>query len=125
MIRGSMPFNAMLTRTLMGERKRRIEAIEKKLGITQEQAEEIIRKRRTLKNMWVGFAEQAIPPGASEIQVREMKRSFYAGAASFKDLIMVCFDPGDEEPTEADMDYFGSLADEIDDFVIDLAEGNA
>jgi hypothetical protein len=107
----------------MGEAKRRVDKIMEEAGITREQAIETIRKRRTLHNMWIGFAE-ALPHDAPVQQRIDMRRAFYAGAASLFDLMAHCLDP-EEEPTERDLDYVSSLKKELDDFTESLARGQA
>lgn len=43
---------------------------------------------RTLAMEWASFRERVVPPTAGEIQVRQTHEAFYAGAASFANLVM-------------------------------------
>ena len=51
----------------------------------------------TIQQMWEGYKKDTIPKDASEIQIREMRNSFYAGAASTFNLIDSISDKHDEE----------------------------
>ena len=42
-----------------------------------------------IEKAWESFAARVMPPNVSDIQRREMKRSFYAGAAVLLDLQMM------------------------------------
>lgn len=65
-----------------------------------------------IEKAWESFAANVIPPNASDIQRREMKRSFYAGAAVLLELQMSILDPG-TEPTEKDLAVMDRIADEL------------
>jgi hypothetical protein len=82
-----------------------------------------LRERRTLDEEWRDFDRQCIPPTAPELQRVEMKRAWYAGAATFFSLAGDL----DSEPdaTELDLAYVTSLENEIKAFAIALSEGRA
>ena len=41
----------------------------------------------TIQQMWEGYKKDVIPENASEIQITEMRNSFYAGSASSFELL--------------------------------------
>ena len=77
----------------------------------------------TIAAEWASF-EQMLLRGASRIQKQEMRRAFYAGAATFMHLVMTGLDPG-SEPTSADEAQIDALASELERFKEDLIEGRA
>lgn len=50
----------------------------------------------TINTMWRSFAEAVIPAGAPHVQVREMRRAFFAGAHALFHLIDKAADLDDE-----------------------------
>jgi hypothetical protein len=83
-----------------------------------------LRERRSLSEEWSEFARLVIPDGASAMQVTEMRRAWYAGAASIFDLISGGLDE-DHEPTDLDVAYLESLHQELKGFARDLQRGSA
>lgn len=71
---------------------------------------------------WVSLRHAAIPPEASQAQLDGMRDAFFAGAQHLFASIMTILDPGDEEPTEADMKRMSQIADELDKFGKQLAQ---
>lgn len=65
---------------------------------------------------WQDYLLKVIPPGASEIQIKETQRAFYAGAGFLMDSLMKMLGPGNET-TEADMQIIEGVAVEVRDFV--------
>lgn len=79
---------------------------------------------------WLSYRELAVPADAGEVQVKETKQAFYAGASILFTTLMQpgVLDPGTEE-TDADMKKMADLQAEIDAFgqaldkkVLDLPE---
>ena len=68
-----------------------------------------------IESGWAGYRHVVIPADASEVQVNESRRAFFAGAACLFETIMLAASPG-VEPTEADMDMMANLQAEIDEF---------
>jgi len=60
----------------------------------------------------------------SNLQRQEMRRAFYAGAAALMDAMMIGLS-ADAEPTEADMQYMDSIANELREFGENIATGRA
>jgi hypothetical protein len=85
-----------------------------------------LRERHTIAESWLGFV-RAIGldnPAVPEQQLVEMRRAFYAGAATMFGLITHDTDGG-VEPTELDMQYITSLFAELEYFKRMLARGEA
>lgn len=64
---------------------------------------------------WKGYRDMVVPKDADEIQVRETRLAFYAGASVLFETLMLALDSGDE-PTDADMQRMADLQAEIDAF---------
>lgn len=80
---------------------------------------ELIAQGRIIEAGWQGLRLMAVPPGAPEIQLREMRKAFFAGAQHLFSTIMRTLDPGDE-PTEADMRRLDNIQAELDAFIKDF-----
>ena len=64
---------------------------------------------------WLRFEVMVLPPNASAIQRREMRKAFYGGAAILFKLIVHGLEAG-EEPTDADLKMFDNISAEIDEY---------
>lgn len=64
---------------------------------------------------WDSYRRMCVPPDAGEVQVRETRQAFYAGASVLFEGIMCVLEPG-EDPTTADMKVFDNLQKEIHAF---------
>src|SRR3546814_11622905 len=69
-----------------------------------------------LNNEWDTFREMVLAPDAPDIQLSEMRRAFFGGAAALFKVMMRKLDPG-EEPTERDEAQMESIDQELRDFV--------
>lgn len=67
---------------------------------------------RLIEVGWLSLRAMAIPDNASDIQVREMRKAFFAGAQHLYASIMGILDPG-QEPTEADMSRMRLIDSEL------------
>jgi len=65
---------------------------------------------------WTALRMNAIPPGASDTQVREMRKAFFCGAQHLFASVLSMLDPGEDE-TEPDMRRMGAIAAELDLFM--------
>jgi hypothetical protein len=72
---------------------------------------------------WVGLRMMSVPKDAPQIQVDEMRNSFFAGAQHLWGSIMSMMDP-DAEPTAADMKRMGLIHKELDKFIKEYADKN-
>ena len=69
---------------------------------------------------WIGLRLAAVPLDAPEIQLREMRQAFFAGAQHLFFSIMTILDPG-SEPTEADLRRMDLIDKELRNFIADFA----
>lgn len=83
-----------------------------------------LRERRTLADEWAEFSRAVMPKDAPEMQRVEMRRAWYAGAAAMFGLMTGGLD-ADHEPTDLDVAYVESLAQEIEAFSREIARGKA
>jgi biotin synthase-like enzyme len=81
-------------------------------------------EKKILDTAWRSFAEQVVPLHASDLQRREMRRVFMAGAQALMTGILEMLDPG-HEPTESDLYMMDSVATELNDFARDVVQGRA
>jgi hypothetical protein len=91
---------------------------------TKNQGNDMRQKARLLAKGWEGYRIQVIPQAATEEQLRESRRSFYAGAHLLLCDILELLDPGDE-PTEGDLAMVEDLQDELAEFAVSVVEGRA
>lgn len=68
---------------------------------------------------WVSMLRACVPPDAPEVQVREMRMAFMAGAEHLFSSIMVVLEAG-EEPTEADLKRIALIDAELRAFRAEL-----
>lgn len=62
---------------------------------------------------WVTYASSVLPSNVSEVQVRETRRAFYAGAFVIFRRIMLQLEPG-QEATDADVALLDSIHAELE-----------
>jgi hypothetical protein len=73
-------------------------------------------ERQRLLEGW-NQMRQLLPADAPPIQVREMKRAFYAGATTFYGILMNHMSGGDVDVvTQGDLDMMAALHNEIVEF---------
>lgn len=70
---------------------------------------------RWIKHGWERYEKLAVPAGASDLQRKETRQAFYAGAAVLFQTLMTALDPGAEETPE-DMTRMLDLQAEVDEF---------
>ncbi len=70
---------------------------------------------RFIEKGWESYRRTVVPKDASEVQLKETRQAFFAGAAILFQTIMMSMDSG-EEPTDADMRRMQALQDELDEF---------
>lgn len=81
-------------------------------------------KRQLMAEQWDEFSGKVLPKPCSEIQKREMRRAFYAGAQSILFRVIQSFAP-ETEPTEEDLQIMEDLHDELQNFAKAIGEGKA
>ena len=68
-----------------------------------------------IEDQWNSYRAMCVPKDASEVQVKETKQAFYAGASILFTFLMQTLDGGTEE-TAADLQKMADLQAEIDAF---------
>jgi len=81
-------------------------------------------KRQLMAEQWNEFSRQIIHKDAPEIQKREMRRAFYAGAQSILFRVIESFAP-ESEPTDEDLKIIEDLHQELQDFAKRVQQGLA
>lgn len=77
-----------------------------------------------IESLWEGFASKMCPPSTPEVQVKLMRRSFYAGAAVlFSILTKKIDDPAVSNHEGAQ--FMGEIAREIQEFANNIDAGKA
>lgn len=78
---------------------------------------------RTIASEWDKFTALVMPPDASQIQRKEMRRAFYAGVES---ALRMQWDAAEETTSEAQaMALFTAWHEEAQRFGADIAAGKA
>ena len=84
--------------------------------LTGPKLRKLSRQKRLIRHCFKAFREK-VYPGAPPDQIRELKVSFYAGAAELFNVMLAGYElDGTDEPTETDMDYIAGISEELDDF---------
>jgi hypothetical protein len=68
---------------------------------------------------WISLRIAAIPKDASQVQLDEMRKAFFAGAQHLFATIMTVLEPG-EEPTEKDLRRMDLIDRELRKFAFEL-----
>lgn len=78
-----------------------------------------------LERNWEEYARRVMPPGVSDVQLRETRRGFFAGASSLLDTMMQWLERTEspDEVTEFDLRLMEWLHDEINQHSDDVAAG--
>jgi hypothetical protein len=71
-----------------------------------------------IEQQWLEYQRQVLPADASEIQIRECKRAFFAGARALETLLLTHLEDGDQI-TDAELKLVKELRDELSEFVMD------
>lgn len=85
--------------------------------------DELIRKLmdegRIIEGGWTFMRMAVLPPDCSNVQVREMRKVFFAGALHLFASVMSGLDD-DSEPTENDYDRMDRIARELEGFLQEM-----
>lgn len=77
---------------------------------------------KRVERAWIEFMVGVIPEDAPDIQIREMKKAFYSGAAlTFYGIIGMLDE--DKEPTDEDVEKMDGLHKELDTWMAQSGEG--
>lgn len=77
---------------------------------------------RPIERQWRSFLERVLPAQAGEVQRREMKRAFYAGAQALYGTLMGGLTPGDDVH-EPDLQMMANIHDDLERFGQDVSAG--
>lgn len=89
--------------------------------IIDEVTKKLIDDGRLIEAGWRSLRIVAIPQNASDTQIREMRKAFFAGAQHLYASIMGFLEEG-KEPTDTDMRRMENLDRELKRFVKELKE---
>ncbi len=78
---------------------------------------------RIIELGWLALRKAAIPADASEVQLAEMRKAFFAGAQHLFASILSILEPG-EDATEADLGRMDKIDAELREFVRRFKEDN-
>lgn len=82
-------------------------------------SKEFADKGRLIEVGWLSFRAIAVPPTASEGQVKDLRIAFFAGARHLFDSLMTIFE-SDDEPTETNMRRMALVNEELDALVNEI-----
>lgn len=82
---------------------------------------ELTEQGKLIEAGWIGLRLAALPDNAPSVQLDEMRKAFFAGAAHLFSSINTILDPG-EEPTDADMARMDNIHRELQAFEASLRE---
>src|SRR4051812_30169310 len=97
----------------MGEAKQRRENLTDAERLAEDIQRKLANEGKILEGGWAALRMMVMPSDASEVQVHEMRKAYFAGAQHLFSTMMVMLDPG-EEPTDADMRKMDLIAAELE-----------
>lgn len=96
------------------------------ITVTREQIDELARKLteegKLIEAGWVGLMLACNLFEASEVQKREMKKAFFAGAQHLFGSLMSVLDP-DSEPTDKDLEMMNLIHTELMTWITEFKQG--
>lgn len=75
-----------------------------------------LRKQPSVQKGWEGYRDLVMHPSSPDIQKRECRLAFFAGAAILYESIMERLPPGKDDVTEDDLRLMMSIAKELEEF---------
>lgn len=78
-------------------------------------AEEAVRRGKLIEIGWLSLRRLIISPNAPEMQIKEMRWAFFAGAQHLYASIMTIIEP-EEEPTDAELAKMNAIYKELEIF---------
>lgn len=91
----------------MGEARRR--------QLTEQLTTGLVDQGKLIEAGWLSFRIMVIHPDAPQVQLDEMRLSFFSGAQHLFGSIMTFLESGDE-PTDADLKRMEAVHQELEDF---------
>jgi hypothetical protein len=89
--------------------------------LLEDLSRELIDKGLLVESGWISFRAAAISTNAPEVQLREMRLAFFAGAQHLLGSIMTVLDSG-SEPTAADLKRMENINNELNQFLAVMVE---
>lgn len=77
---------------------------------------ELVDNGRLVEAGWISFKLMVVPTNASQVQLDEMRNSFFAGAQHLFGSITTMLEAG-EEATETDLRRMSQINTELDEFL--------
>lgn len=71
-----------------------------------------------IEQEWIEYQRRVLPRDASDVQIRECKRAFFAGAHALYSIQITQTSQG-SEITEADLNLVEAIRDELSEFCMD------
>jgi hypothetical protein len=84
---------------------------------------ELTDQGKLIESGWIGLRLAVIQPDASELQLKEMRMAFFAGAQHLFSSIMTILEPG-AEPTDKDLERLDLIDKELRAFIADFEVRN-
>lgn len=78
-----------------------------------------------IQALWNNFATQVLPPNASDVQRKEMRRAFYAGVECTLNRLGSEMSPGDSCDDPSDEQVIKEVHKELSQFAADIKAGKA
>jgi hypothetical protein len=88
--------------------------------IATELSKRLASEGRLIEAGWAGYRLLVLPQDASQIQIDECRTAFMAGSQHLFSSIMVILDPGDSEPTDADLKKMDLIDKELRAFAREM-----
>ena len=85
-------------------------------ALVDEVTKRLVDDGKLIEAGWQSLRVMAISPNAPEVQLREMRMAFFAGAQHVFGSMMSMLDE-DKEPTEADIKRMDSIHAELEEFI--------
>jgi hypothetical protein len=88
--------------------------------IATEVSKQLADSGKLIEAGWAGYRHLVMSPDAPPDQIEECRFAFMAGAQHLFSSIMTVLDPGDEEPTAADLNKMDLIDKELRAFAIEI-----
>ncbi len=94
--------------------------IKKLEKVARKLTEDLADNGKIIEGGWLGYKSMVLPPSAGEIQSKETRMAFYAGAAHLYASILCVLEPGNE-PSARDLDRMQLIHIELENFNQEMA----
>ncbi len=90
-----------------------------KKQLVEQVTKKLVDEGKLIEAGWQGLRIMSVPDDAPQVQIDEMRSSFFAGAQHLFGSIMTFLDSGDE-PTAADLKRMDLIQAELEQFIRDF-----